>query len=170
MAKVKITLSKGPQGVNGPQGPQGVIGDSAYKIWLAEGNSGTVQDYLDSLVGAQGIQGNTGAAASPPPAPDAPTVVVGSTTTGAAGTSATVTDTDSGANVSLDFVVPQGATGATGAGLGATGAGGGVMISAIVPTLTRASSGEPTKLEAAIAVSWMKFLDLVTTTPSTSRS
>lgn len=51
--------------IGGETGPQGL---SAYQVWLAEGNTGTEQDYLDSLVGADGdsayqvwlSQGNTG--------------------------------------------------------------------------------------------------------------
>ena len=71
--KVKITVSKGPQGVAGPQGFQGSQGPSAYEVWLSEGNSGTVQDYLDSLVGGQGIQGETGVVADLNSVPDVDT-------------------------------------------------------------------------------------------------
>lgn len=48
-------------------GAQGPAGESAYQIWLDEGNTGTEADFLASLVGAtgsqgpQGIQGPTGA-------------------------------------------------------------------------------------------------------------
>ena len=35
----------------------GVDGDSAYEVWLAEGNTGSTMDFLTSLVGAQGFQG-----------------------------------------------------------------------------------------------------------------
>lgn len=38
----------------------GPPGDSAYDAWLAEGNTGTVQDFLDSLVGEQGLPGTAG--------------------------------------------------------------------------------------------------------------
>lgn len=44
-------------------------GDSAYDIWLAEGNTGTEQDFLNSLVGPtgpQGQQGNPGADSTVP--------------------------------------------------------------------------------------------------------
>lgn len=44
-----------------PEGAgQGADGDSAYQVWIAAGNSGTVQDFLDSLVGAKGDKGDTG--------------------------------------------------------------------------------------------------------------
>jgi hypothetical protein len=125
--KVKITVSKGPQGVAGPQGFQGFQGPSAYEVWLSEGNSGTVQDYLDSLVGEQGVQGP---ASSPAPAPS---VSVGTTTTGAAGSNASVVDGDSGTGLLLNFTVPQGATGPTGAAgaQGPQGSAGDISTSSI---------------------------------------
>ena len=67
----------GPIGATGPQGPQGesgsaaAQGDSAYEVWLAEGNSGTEAEFLASLVGAtgaQGPQGEQGATGSQGPA------------------------------------------------------------------------------------------------------
>lgn len=62
----------GPQGPKGDKGEDGVIGHdgaSAYEIWLSQGNVGTEEDFLASLVGPtgpqgpqgiQGIQGETG--------------------------------------------------------------------------------------------------------------
>lgn len=38
----------------------GASGLSAYQVWLAAGNSGTVQDFLDSLQGAPGSPGDQG--------------------------------------------------------------------------------------------------------------
>lgn len=46
--------STGPQGkpgTPGQNGAQGAPGKSAYEIWLEAGNTGTEQDFLDSLVG-----------------------------------------------------------------------------------------------------------------------
>ena len=40
------------------QGPQGPAGQSAYEVWLAAGNTGTVDDYLASLTGPPGPQGD----------------------------------------------------------------------------------------------------------------
>lgn len=51
---------KGEQGEVGPQGPQGNTGEqgdtgkSAYEIWLEVGNTGTEQDFLNSLKGQEG--------------------------------------------------------------------------------------------------------------------
>ncbi len=50
----------GADGAQGPQGDQGEQGDSAYQIWLDLGNSGTTQDFIDSLQGPQGVQGPPG--------------------------------------------------------------------------------------------------------------
>ena len=56
----------GPTGPQGPQGPQGVAGTegtdganglSAYETWLNLGNTGTEQDFIDSLTGPQGETG-----------------------------------------------------------------------------------------------------------------
>lgn len=66
----------GGGGGGGSVGPQGPAGKSAYQIWLDEGNTGTEEDFLNSLKGEtgpagpegpqgpqgeQGIQGETGA-------------------------------------------------------------------------------------------------------------
>jgi hypothetical protein len=58
---VSITASQGLPGPAGANGTIGVDGKSAYEIWLEEGNTGTEQDFLDSLVGAQGPAGAPGA-------------------------------------------------------------------------------------------------------------
>ena len=44
----------GPQGVAGTEGNDGTNGLSAYETWLNLGNSGTEQDFIDSLTGPQG--------------------------------------------------------------------------------------------------------------------
>lgn len=46
--------------IPGPTGPQGPAGDGAYTNWLAQGNTGTVAQFLASLVGPQGNQGLQG--------------------------------------------------------------------------------------------------------------
>ena len=49
--------AQGPQGDPGPEGPQGEEGESAYQIWLNEGNTGSESDFLDSLEGPAGEDG-----------------------------------------------------------------------------------------------------------------
>ena len=86
---------QGPQGVTGPQGPQGERG-------------------CPGPMGEQGPQGNTGSTGA------IPTVEVG---TVSSGRTAQVIANNTDTGVSLDFVVPVGATGSTGA-KGETGATG----------------------------------------------
>ena len=51
----------GITGTQGPAGPTGADGDSAYDTWLANGNTGTEQEFLNSLVGLDGATGPAGA-------------------------------------------------------------------------------------------------------------
>ncbi len=53
---------QGPAGQNGTNGTNGQNGLSAYEIWLAQGNTGSEQDFLTAITGAQGIQGIQGVA------------------------------------------------------------------------------------------------------------
>lgn len=52
-----------PRGANGEQGPagqNGANGMSAYEIWIKAGHTGTEADFLASLIGATGPQGQAG--------------------------------------------------------------------------------------------------------------
>ena len=51
----------GQDGVDGLEGVNGTDGLSAYEIWLDLGNTGTEQDFIDSLVGPEGPEGPQGA-------------------------------------------------------------------------------------------------------------
>jgi hypothetical protein len=81
-----------PKGDVGPVGPQGVVGPQGD-------------------VGPQGAVGPQGTAA---------TVEVGTVTTGAAGSSAAVTNAGTANAATLNFTIPRGAQGATGASYGGT--------------------------------------------------
>ena len=50
----------GVNGTNGIDGTNGTDGQSAYEIWLAQGNTGTEADFLNSLIGPQGAPGVDG--------------------------------------------------------------------------------------------------------------
>lgn len=52
----------GANGPTGATGAQGNLGFSAYQVWLGLGNTGTEQDFIDSIVGATGATGSTGPA------------------------------------------------------------------------------------------------------------
>jgi hypothetical protein len=77
-----FTGATGPAGPTGPtgqsaydlwlsQGNTGTVEDflnsSAYEIWLSEGNTGTQQDFLNTLVGPQGPAGADGVAGATGP-------------------------------------------------------------------------------------------------------
>jgi len=51
----------GTNGTDGQNGTDGADGLSAFQIWLNNGNTGTEQDFLDSLKGADGANGLPGA-------------------------------------------------------------------------------------------------------------
>jgi hypothetical protein len=88
----------GPTGPGGPAGPPGPTGPQGPQ-------------------GIQGIQGNTGPTG---PTGAAATIAVGPTTTGPAGTNASVTNSGSSSNATFNFTIPRGNTGLT----GPTGPGG----------------------------------------------
>jgi len=84
----------GATGAQGPQGPQGLTG--------ATGSQG-----VQGVQGPVGPKGDKGDAAA--------TITVQSTSTGAAGTNASVTNSGTISDVQLNFTIPRGADGATGA-------------------------------------------------------
>ena len=110
-----------PRGYTGNTGPAGVDGISpiAYVEPITGGGRLVVEDSehtttVDIMDGTDGTDGQDGQAA---------TITVGSTTTGAAGTSASVTNSGTSSAAILDFVIPKGDTGDTGPA-GADGADG----------------------------------------------
>ncbi|RAR75315.1 beta strand repeat-containing protein, partial [Flavobacterium aciduliphilum] len=49
----------GPAGAQGQPGATGADGQNTYQIWLSQGNSGTISQFLDSLKGVAGTNGAT---------------------------------------------------------------------------------------------------------------
>ena len=104
---VDTTGPQGPKGDTGPQGPKGDTG--------ATGPQGPKGD--TGATGPQGPKGDTGATGPQGPKGDtgatgpqglAGQVAVGTTTTGAAGTNAAVTNTGTPASAVLNFTIPTG--------------------------------------------------------------
>lgn len=91
----QLAALKGPKGDTGPRGEQGPQG--------ATGPQGPNGDKGDT--GPKGEKGDTGAAAS---------IKIGTVTTGAAGSNASVTNSGTASNVVLDFTLPRGEDGADG--------------------------------------------------------
>lgn len=102
------TGDTGPQGIQGIQGIQGVKGD--------KGDTGDVGPKGDQgIQGIQGVKGDKGDTGNTGPTGPAPNLTIGTTTTGAAGSSASATITGTNPNYTLNLSIPKGDTGATGA-------------------------------------------------------
>lgn len=98
----------GADGAQGDPGPAGADGASAYEVAVANGFIGNEAAWLASLVGPTGATGTTGAPGT------AATIAVGTVTTGAAGSSAVITNSGSSSAAVFDFTIPRGDTGASG--------------------------------------------------------
>lgn len=90
---------QGPQGPAGPAGPQGPQGEAG-----PQGPSGA-----EGATGPQGPQGETGATGQ------SANISIGTVTTLSAGSNATVVNSGTSMDAILDFGIPQGAKGETGA-------------------------------------------------------
>jgi hypothetical protein len=91
---------------------------AAWSLLAAQGAAGAN--------GADGAAGATGSAGPTGPAGAAATVQVGSVTTGAAGSSAMVTNSGTTTAAVLNFTIPQGAAGSGGTGTGSGGSTSGI--------------------------------------------
>lgn len=129
----------GPTGLTGPTGPQGPQGNPGTAATIAAGttttgaagtsasvtNSGTSSAAVFNFTIPRGDTGATGATGATGSPGAAATIAVGTTTTGAAGTSASVTNSGTSSAAVFNFTIPRGDTGATGAtGAAATVAAG----------------------------------------------
>ena len=107
------TGPQGPKGDTGETGPQGEKGDTGATG--PQGPKGPKGDPGET--GPQGPKGDTGATGPQGPKGDpgaAATITVGTTTTGAAGTDASVTNVGTTSAAKFNFTIPKGDTGATG--------------------------------------------------------
>ena len=151
---------QGPAGADGAQGPQGEGSATVAIGTVTTGNAGTNASVTNvgsttaatlnftiprGDTGATGSTGATGAAGSDGSDGAAATIAVGSTTTGNAGTNASVTNSGTSSAATLNFTIPKGDTGATGAagndGTAATIAVGTVTTGAAGSSATVTNSG-----------------------------
>ncbi len=125
-------VTQGPQGVAGADGAQGPQGEGSATVTIGTvttGNAGTNAAVTNvgsttaatlnftipkgdtgstGSTGSQGVAGNDGSDGA------AATIAVGSTTTGNAGTNASVTNSGTSSAATFNFTIPKGDTGATG--------------------------------------------------------
>lgn len=127
-------------GLGGGGSGSGADGKSAYEIWLDEGNTGTVTDFLNSLIGPPGVDGTDGIDGA------AATIAVGTVTTGAPGSPATVTNVGTSSAAVFNFSIPRGNTGAPGSGSGGYLADVPCETSVFVGAVVRLEKDSPTEL------------------------
>lgn len=137
---LNFSIPRGVDGVIGGPGPSNVLtigtvttgaaGSSAVATITGTSPSQTLNFVIPKGdTGATGLQGPTG-----PKGDAAATITVGTTTTGNAGTQATVTNSGSTSAVILNFTIPKGSDGAPGVA-GATGPQGPAGADGLTPTL-----------------------------------
>ena len=125
-AVLNFVIPAGTTGANGADGATGADGTAATvqvgtTTTGAPGtnasvtNAGTESNAMLNFVIPAGATGANGANGADGADGTAATVQVGTTTTGAPGTNASVTNTGTESNAVLNFVIPAGATGANGA-------------------------------------------------------
>ena len=124
-AVLNFVIPAGATGANGADGTAatvqvGTTTTGAPGTNASVTNTGTESNAVLNFVIPAGATGATGANGANGADGTAATVQVGTTTTGAPGTNASVTNTGTESNAVLNFVIPAGATGAN----GATGADG----------------------------------------------
>ena len=88
-----------------------VVGYSAYEIAVQNGFEGTEAEWLASLKGETGADGQDGSSA---------TIQVGTVSTGAAGSDAVVTNVGTSSAAVFNFTIPQGPAGTYTAGANIT--------------------------------------------------
>lgn len=105
MSRIRFVGDRARKGKDGPRGPDG---ESAYQIAVANGFVGTEAQWLASLIGLPGEDGTDGTNGS------SATVSVGTTTTGLAGSNASVTNSGTSAAAVFNFTIPRGQDGING--------------------------------------------------------
>jgi hypothetical protein len=153
-----FNIPRGQDGILGGPGPSNVlsIGTVTAGVTASATITGTSPSQVLNLVLPKGDTGSTGATGETGPKGDAAaTISVNSTTTSAAGTSATVTNTGTSSAVLLDFVIPRGADGAQ----GPTGPAGPAGSNAVIdPIATRIALQTTATSSTGVNSSWYPFV------------
>jgi hypothetical protein len=148
LAQAGSAGASGAVGPMGPQGPAGTVGMSYKGAWAAGVGymvhdavvfGGTTYLALATSLGSEpdvspvawAVLAQAGSAGATGPAGAAATVSVGTVTTGAAGTQASVTNSGTASAAVLNFTIPQGAPGANGTGGGGGGGTSGIPFASM---------------------------------------
>jgi hypothetical protein len=148
LAQTGASGAAGAAGPMGPQGPAGTVGMSYKGAWVASVGyvandavvfGGTTYLALGTSLGSEpdvspavwGVLAQAGSAGATGPAGAAAAVSVGTVTTGAAGTRASVTNSGTASAAVLNFTIPQGAPGANGTGGGGGGGTSGIPFASM---------------------------------------
>ena len=159
-AELILTIPRGVDGIiggDGPAGPPNVLQKGTVTTGLPGTNAdviitGTSPEQVINFVIPRGDVGATGPAG--PKGDASATIVVNSTTTGVAGSSASVSNSGTSSAVKLDFIIPRGADGATGA-TGATGPAGSTPT--LEPIATRISLASPNTSSTGVSSNWYPY-------------
>lgn len=89
----------------------GTRGYSAYEVAVLNGFEGTVDEWLESLIGPEGPEGPEGPQGNPGPTGLTPSIRVGSVTTGEPNTNVIITITGTPEVPIINFTIPKGAKG-----------------------------------------------------------
>lgn len=153
-----FNIPRGQDGILGGPGPSNVlsIGTVTAGVTASATITGTSPSQVLNLVLPKGDTGSTGATGATGPKGDASaTISVNSTSTSAAGTSATVTNVGTSSAVLLDFVIPRGADGAQ----GPTGPAGPAGSNAVIdPIATRIALQTTATSSTGVNSSWYPFV------------
>jgi len=153
-----FNIPRGQDGILGGPGPSNVlsIGTVTPGVTASATITGTSPSQVLNLVLPKGDTGTTGTTGAPGPKGDAAaTITVNSTTTSAAGTSATVTNTGTSSDVLLNFTIPRGADGAQGIQGPAGPAGSNAVID---PIATRIALQTTATSSTGVNSSWYPFV------------
>ena len=158
---MSFTIPRGDTGTTGATGSAGTAATITVGT-TTTGNAGTSASVTNTGSSSAATfnftipKGDTGATGSTGSPGSAATIAVGTTTTGAAGTNAAVTNSGSSSAATFDFTIPRGDTGATGTA-GATGSAATIaagtatgLAAGAAPTVTNSGSSSAATFDFGI--------------------
>ena len=144
LAQAGAAGSAGAAGAAGPQGPAGAVGMNYRGAWVSTvgylaltSSLGSEPDLFPARWGVLAAQGSVGPTG---PAGAAASISVGTVSTAAPGTQATVTNSGTASAAVLNFTIPQGTPGANGTGGGGGGGTSGIPFASMYHAVSFSSN------------------------------